>query len=85
MSERVQISNEEDNFTAVEAAETGEIAAPARFDEPPPLYQMQFTTTAEHAELLERAKALLSHRSPNVSLGDPIGPPGGAWNDWRGP
>jgi 5-methylcytosine-specific restriction endonuclease McrA len=31
---------------------------------------MQFTTTAEHAELLERAKALLSHRSPKVSLGD---------------
>ena len=31
---------------------------------------MQFTTTYEHAELVERARALLSHRSPKVSLGD---------------
>jgi hypothetical protein len=36
----------------------------------PPLYQVQFTTTAEHAELLERVRALLSHRSPKLSLGE---------------
>ena len=70
-AERAQVSDESGTqFTAAELAETGEIAAPARLDEPPPLYQMQFTTTAEHAELLDRAKALLSHRSPKVSLGD---------------
>ncbi|HEX5098916.1 MAG TPA: hypothetical protein VFV94_05425, partial [Polyangiaceae bacterium] len=67
----VQVSNEGGpQFMGAEIAEPVEVAAPARLDEPPPLYQMQFTTTAEHAELLERAKALLSHRSPKVSLGD---------------
>jgi hypothetical protein len=34
------------------------------------LYLMQFTTSHEHAELVERARALLSHRSPPVSLGE---------------
>jgi 5-methylcytosine-specific restriction endonuclease McrA len=33
-------------------------------------YLMQFTTSREHAELVERAQALLSHRSPPVSLGE---------------
>jgi hypothetical protein len=70
-SERAQVPKEGGaQFMVAAIAETAEIAAPARFDEQPPLYQMQFTTTAEHAELLERAKALLSHRSPKVSLGD---------------
>jgi hypothetical protein len=36
----------------------------------PQLYQMQFTTTEEHTELVERAKALLSHQSAKVSLGE---------------
>jgi 5-methylcytosine-specific restriction endonuclease McrA len=67
-SERVKVSN--DGGTPFMAAETAEIAAPARFVEQPPLYQMQFPTTAVHAELLERAKALLSHHSPKISLGD---------------
>ena len=31
---------------------------------------MQFTTTAEHAELVERARALFSHRAGKVSLGE---------------
>ncbi|HEX5101844.1 MAG TPA: hypothetical protein VFV94_20180, partial [Polyangiaceae bacterium] len=70
-SERAQVPKEGGaQFMVAAMAETAEIAAPARFDEQPPLYQMQFTTTAEHAELLERAKALLSHRSPKISLGD---------------
>ena len=47
-----------------------EMAAPARGEDAPALYEMHFTTTAEHAELLERARALLSHRSPKVGLGD---------------
>ncbi|HWA76247.1 MAG TPA: HNH endonuclease [Polyangiaceae bacterium] len=34
------------------------------------LYFMQFTTTEEHAELVERARALLSHDSTKVSLGE---------------
>jgi 5-methylcytosine-specific restriction endonuclease McrA len=55
---------------AAKTVDSAEIDAPARLDEPPALYQVQFTATAEHAELLERAKALLSHRSPKVSLGD---------------
>ncbi|HWP04183.1 MAG TPA: HNH endonuclease [Polyangiaceae bacterium] len=70
-SERVQVSkNDGTQFMAAEIAEIAELAAPARLDEPPPLYQMQFTTTAEHAELLARAKSLLSHRSPKVRIGD---------------
>jgi hypothetical protein len=36
----------------------------------PQLYQMQFTTTEEHAELIEKAKALLSHTSTELSLGE---------------
>jgi 5-methylcytosine-specific restriction endonuclease McrA len=44
-------------------------------DQPPPLtgpqlYQMQFTTTEEHAQLIERARALLSHGSARASLGE---------------
>jgi 5-methylcytosine-specific restriction endonuclease McrA len=34
------------------------------------LYLMQFTTTVEHAELVERARALLSHAAPTASLGE---------------
>ena len=34
------------------------------------LYLMQFTSTEEHAELVERARALLSHDSTTVSLGE---------------
>jgi hypothetical protein len=37
-SERVKVSN--DRGTPFMAAETAEIAVPARLDEPPPLYQM---------------------------------------------
>ncbi len=36
----------------------------------PLLYQVQFTATEEHVTLVERAKALLSHRSIGTSLGD---------------
>jgi hypothetical protein len=36
----------------------------------PQLYQMQFTTTQEHAELIEKAKALLSNTSTKLSLGE---------------
>jgi len=47
--------------------------APAR--ELPPLtgpqhYQMQFSTTEEHVQLVERAKALLARAQPGVSLGE---------------
>jgi hypothetical protein len=38
--------------------------------EAPLLYQMQFTTTEEHAELVEKAKALLSHSAAKLSLGE---------------
>ncbi|HWA71756.1 MAG TPA: hypothetical protein VG937_05470 [Polyangiaceae bacterium] len=34
------------------------------------LYLIQFTTTEEHAELVERARALLSHSLPKASLGE---------------
>ncbi|HEV8548568.1 MAG TPA: hypothetical protein VGQ57_06060 [Polyangiaceae bacterium] len=47
-----------------------EITAPARVEDTPLLYEVQFTATAEHAELLERARALLSQRSPKIGLGD---------------
>lgn len=36
----------------------------------PQQYQLQFSTTEEHAELVERAKALLSRTRPRVSLGE---------------
>ena len=35
----------------------------------PQHYQMQFETVEEHAKLVERAKALLSHEQPGVTLG----------------
>jgi len=40
----------------------------ARLDGPQ-LYQMQLTTSEEHVQLVERARALLSHQSPAISLG----------------
>jgi hypothetical protein len=51
-------------------AESPAPASLGRFDDAPLLYEVQFTATAEHAELLERARALLSQRSPKVGLGD---------------
>ncbi len=47
-------------------------AAPAEL---PPItgpqqYQMQFTTSEEHVELVERAKALLARERPGLALGD---------------
>jgi hypothetical protein len=52
--------------------------APARVAQPlfslPPLapqqYQMQFSTTEEHVQLVERAKSLLAHCAPGKSLGE---------------
>jgi len=59
----------------VEGASSIVTPAQADVDDLPPLtgpqlYQMQFTTTEEHAELIERARALLSHQSPRASLGE---------------
>jgi 5-methylcytosine-specific restriction endonuclease McrA len=52
--------------------------APARVAQPlfplPPLapqqYRMQFSTTEEHVQLVERAKSLLAHCAPGTSLGE---------------
>jgi 5-methylcytosine-specific restriction endonuclease McrA len=57
---------------------TSALPAPARVDvwQPPPRplapqqYQMQFTTSEEHVQLVERAKALLARSAPGKSLGE---------------
>jgi hypothetical protein len=36
----------------------------------PQQYQMQFSTTEEHVQLVERAKSLLAHCAPGTSLGE---------------
>jgi hypothetical protein len=36
----------------------------------PQQFQMQFTTSEEHVELVERAKALLARERPGIALGD---------------
>jgi 5-methylcytosine-specific restriction endonuclease McrA len=70
---------------AIDAPETGAFArasasflpAPARVEpanSQPPLapqqYQMQFSTTEEHVQLVERAKGLLARSAPGKSLGE---------------
>jgi hypothetical protein len=37
---------------------------------PPQQYRMQFSTTEEHVQLVERAKSLLAHCAPGKSLGE---------------
>ena len=48
--------------------------SPAPLDLPPiagpQQYQMQFTTSEEHVQLVERAKALLARSEPGVTLGE---------------
>jgi hypothetical protein len=55
------------------------LPAPARVERPwlarlpvtgPQQYQVQFSTTEEHVQLIERAKALLARRAPGKSLGE---------------
>ena len=66
-----------DDDTDQTARVGSETSAPARrlsdgalWSDAAQLYSMQFTTTAEHAELVERARALLSHSAGKVSLGE---------------
>jgi hypothetical protein len=51
--------------------------SPAPLDLPPiagpQQYQMQFTTSEEHVQLVERAKALLARSRPGVTLGEEFG------------
>ena len=58
---------------------TSSFTAPARVERPwltrPPVtgpqqYQVQFSTTEEHVQLIERAKALLARQAPGKSLGE---------------
>jgi hypothetical protein len=54
-------------------ARWGAGAAPAELEQrrlEPQRYKVQFEASEEYVELVERAKALLSHRAPRLGLGD---------------
>jgi len=84
--EAVHSTDAPDGLQSVHAPEASTFAAgsasaapaPARVESPrsqlPPLapqqYQMQFSTTEEHVQLVERAKALLAGSAPGKSLGE---------------
>jgi hypothetical protein len=66
------------NQSADSVSPTSSLPAPARVDRPwsalprvtgPQQYQVQFSTTEEHVQLIERAKALLARDAPGKSLG----------------
>jgi hypothetical protein len=59
-------------YPTEEAATTHQDGTPSELPPltAPQVYQMQFTTNEEHVQLVERAKALLSHRQPRQGLGD---------------
>lgn len=62
----VEVNKEEHTAPARESA-VAEVLPPLQ---EPQRYQMQFTTTQEHAELIEKAKALLSNTPTKLSLGE---------------
>lgn len=76
----------EDSAPSMVAGDDGDVVgSPASENEPLPLgplphdlppvtgpqqYQVQFSTVEDHATLVERARALLSHERPGVTLGE---------------
>jgi hypothetical protein len=48
--------------------EPAEITAPARINQPPLRYKVQFSTTEEYVDLMERAAALLSNRGESNGI-----------------
>jgi hypothetical protein len=69
----------EDEMATGDRSDSAASPAPARVERPwlaqlpvtgPQQYQVQFSTTEEHVQLIERAKALLARQAPGKSLGD---------------
>jgi hypothetical protein len=72
-------ANDMDDVSAAHVSAPSHFPAPARVERPwlalPPVtgpqqYQVQFSTTEEHVQLIERAKALLARQTPGKSLGE---------------